>query len=503
MIELPPPPRRTALVLEGTGPGATLDSLARLLEAEPTLASELLRAGNSPFFNAGMPAKTVERLSMLLGLRTMRALVTCLGVREAFQGLPFEATGDFWADALRRATIAWRLALATGHADPPDALVAALLLDAGVLAVARRDAAVMAAWRRLRGCRPADRPEQELASAGTTYNVLSSRLLQSWGLAPEVLEAIKMFHSPTSALAELLRASDLLATVYTARDTQRALQQARLQMQAQWSLDTEAVDTILRRAPADAQNAAAAFGLRIGRQPAWRDQLQQAAQFPDNATMAREELVALLERTTRERDTLAFQVQRALEQIERGTRYDPLTGLANQRQLEEALLRELPRLGLRAYCLTLLMSDVDGLRIVNDRHGHALGDVVLEGVADALMRGTRGSDLQGRLWGGTMVVALPNCTPQDALTVVQRIRGRLREQTFALGDARVRPSVSMSALCVEGPTKIGEGEEGSFLRALLGRLHEGLQRGKQKAAGDVTWVRQDERWSLSEWWRKL
>jgi hypothetical protein len=30
-----------------------------------------------------------------------------------------------------------------------------------------------------------------------------------------------------------------------------------------------------------------------------------------------------------------------------------------------------------------------------------------------------------------------------------------------------------------------------------------LQRGKQKAAGDVTWVRQDERWSLSEWWRKL
>ena len=38
MIELPPPPRRTALVLEGTGPGATLDKLAELLEAEPTLA---------------------------------------------------------------------------------------------------------------------------------------------------------------------------------------------------------------------------------------------------------------------------------------------------------------------------------------------------------------------------------------------------------------------------------------------------------------------------------
>jgi diguanylate cyclase (GGDEF)-like protein len=503
MIDLPPPPRRTALVLEGTGPGATLDKLSELLRSEPALSSELLRAGNSHFFNEGMPAKTVERLSMLLGLRTMRALVTCLGVREAFQDLPFEATGDFWADALRRATIAWRLARISGRCEPADALTAAMMLDVGVLALVARDPESLGAWKRLRGSRPSDRPEQELAIAGTTFNVLSTRLLQTWGLAPDVIEAIKMFHSPTSALAELLRAADLLATVYTSRDTQRALQQARQHLQAQWSINNESVDTLLRRGPADAQSAAAAFGLRIGRQPSWRDILQQATSSPDTAKMAPPELAALLEQAARERDSLAFQLQRALDQLERSTSYDPLTGLANQRRLEEALLRELPRLGLKSYCLTLLMSDVDELRLVNDRHGHALGDVVLKGVADALLRGTRASDIQGRLWGGTMVVALPNCTQQDAMSVIQRIRTQLREQTFTFGEARARPTVSMTALSVEGPLTIAEGQEGSYLRSQLGRLHQELQRSKEKAAGEVHWVPQVERWSLSEWWRKL
>jgi hypothetical protein len=110
-----------------------------------------------------------------------------------------------------------------------------------------------------------------------------------------------------------------LATVYTSRDTQRALQQARQHLQAQWSINNESVDTLLRRGPADAQSAAAAFGLRIGRQPSWRDILQQATSSPDTAKMAPPELAVLLEQAARERDSLAFQLQRALDQLERST----------------------------------------------------------------------------------------------------------------------------------------------------------------------------------------
>jgi GGDEF domain-containing protein len=58
--------------------------------------------------------------------------------------------------------------------------------------------------------------------------------------------------------------------------------------------------------------------------------------------MAPPELAVLLEQAARERDSLAFQLQRALDQLERSTSYDPLTGLANQRRLEEALLRNCP-----------------------------------------------------------------------------------------------------------------------------------------------------------------
>jgi len=503
MIDLPPPSPRIARALQASSSGATIDKLREVLDEDTSLASDLLRAGNSPFFNPGMPAKTPQRLLMMLGMRTVHCIVIGLGVREVFASMPFERSGDFWADTLRRAGVAWRLARLTRRADPLEALFAGLLLDVGALALIERDPSALAVWHHTRGCLPVERPDQEMAGAGSTYNVLSSRMMQAWGLSPAVLESVTMFHSPTSALTELLRMADQLVAVYTARDSQRALQQARLRLQSHWALEAETIDALLRRAPADAQNAATAFGLRIGRQAAWRDLLHQASRAPDTQAMSREQLVEQTERTIRERDNLSFQLQRALEEIERGTSYDPLTGLSNQRHFEEGLLRELPRLGLKSYCMTVLMSDIDELRLVNDRHGHAVGDQVLKGVADSLLRATRASDLQGRLWGGTMVVALPNCTRQDALAVISRIRGRQRELQVDHDDARIRPSVSMSAYTLEGPTTIDETQEGPYLRALLGRLHQGLQRGKQKAHGKVTWVEQEDRWSFSEWWRKL
>lgn len=503
MIDFPAPSPHIARALQASSSGATLDKLREVLDDDTSLASDLLRAGNSPFFNPGMLAKTPERLLMMLGMRTVNCLVIGLGLREVFASVPFERSGDFWADTLRRAGVAWRLARLTRRADPLEALFAGLLLDVGALALIERDPSALAVWHHTRGCLPVERPDQELAGAGSTYNVLSSRMMQAWGLSPTVLESVTMFHSPTSGLTELLRMADQLVAVYTARDSQRALQQARLRLQGHWGLEAETVDTLLRRAPTDAQNAATAFGLRIGRQPAWRDLLSQAARAPDTQAMSRDELVEQHERTIRERDNLSFQLQRALEEIERGTSFDSLTGLSNQRHFEEGLLRELPRLSLKSYCLTLLMSDIDELRLVNDRHGHDVGDLVLKGVADSLLRATRASDLQGRLWGGTMVVALPNCPRQDALAVISRIRARQRDFQIDRDDARIRPSVSMSAHTLEGPMTIDEAQEGPTLRALLGRLHQGLQRGKQKARGQVTWVEQEDRWSLAEWWRKL
>lgn len=192
-----------------------------------------------------------------------------------------------------------------------------------------------------------------------------------------------------------------------------------------------------------------------------------------------------------------------MARAERGLRFDPLTGLPNTPQFEESLLREMPRLSVPNYQLTLLMCDVERLCLINDRFGHATGDQVLRGVADALNRAIRASDLRGRLCGGTMVSALPACSQVDAQAVVSRLRSRLSSLQFGTDRSRFRTAVSLCVLSLEGPVAFEEGRQGSYLRALLKRLQEGLVRGRREASDQTHWLKAENRWSLKEWWRRL
>ena len=72
---------------------------------------------------------------------------------------------------------------------------------------------------------------------------------------------------------------------------------------------------------------------------------------------------------------------------------DQLTGLYNRRSGEQRLAQEISRAQRHGRPLTVLLMDLDGLKLINDRHGHAAGDTVLKGFADRLQRAIRGSDL--------------------------------------------------------------------------------------------------------------
>lgn len=84
--------------------------------------------------------------------------------------------------------------------------------------------------------------------------------------------------------------------------------------------------------------------------------------------------------------------------------HDRLTGLYNRRFFEE----ELKRLDVKKnYPLTLVMADVNGLKLINDSFGHATGDELLKNVAEVLRKGFRSDDIIARLGGDEFVILLP------------------------------------------------------------------------------------------------
>jgi diguanylate cyclase (GGDEF)-like protein len=122
------------------------------------------------------------------------------------------------------------------------------------------------------------------------------------------------------------------------------------------------------------------------------------------------------------------ELQRALATIRELAQRDELTRLSNRRHVLEMLAHEQVRSARTGEPLAVVLADIDHFKAINDRHGHAVGDAVLQGFAQALRAGLRESDFAGRWGGEEFLLVLPGTHATDAAALVDRLRegtGRL------------------------------------------------------------------------------
>ncbi|MBT9596003.1 MAG: GGDEF domain-containing protein [Vitreoscilla sp.] len=115
---------------------------------------------------------------------------------------------------------------------------------------------------------------------------------------------------------------------------------------------------------------------------------------------------------------------------------DALTGLPNRRSFEAALGREIDRVARSGEPALLLLLDIDHFKRVNDTHGHSVGDLVIQAVADALRDSVRPMDLPARVGGEEFAIILPNCPPAFGETVAERVRHRIENKIIRFGPSQ-------------------------------------------------------------------
>ncbi len=111
---------------------------------------------------------------------------------------------------------------------------------------------------------------------------------------------------------------------------------------------------------------------------------------------------------------------------------DALTGLANRRQFESAIGREVDRVARIGEPALLLVVDIDHFKKVNDTYGHAAGDVVIQSVAATLLDCVRPMDTVARVGGEEFSIILPNCPPSFGQAVAERIRQKVAALPVAI-----------------------------------------------------------------------
>jgi diguanylate cyclase (GGDEF)-like protein len=133
---------------------------------------------------------------------------------------------------------------------------------------------------------------------------------------------------------------------------------------------------------------------------------------------------------------------------------DALTGSYNRRYLMEQLPRELERCRRYGYPLSVIMSDVDHFKDINDARGHAAGDEVLQQFAARAQKSIRSnSDWVSRYGGEEFLIVLPETSHEGAMAVAEKIRTLIGSTPFATraGDSMVTASFGVASTGPTGP----------------------------------------------------
>jgi diguanylate cyclase (GGDEF)-like protein/hemerythrin-like metal-binding protein len=159
---------------------------------------------------------------------------------------------------------------------------------------------------------------------------------------------------------------------------------------------------------------------------------------------------------------------------------DPLTGLANRAQFADRLRAAAVAARRDGAGFAVLMLDLDGFKPVNDRHGHGVGDCVLQHVAQRLAAGVRSGDAVARLGGDEFAVLLPMLSRRsDIAGIAARLLHALRQP------------ITVGTLCLHVAASAGVAvfpEHGDAVERLLIAADTALYAAKRGRAGHFVWA---------------
>lgn len=162
-------------------------------------------------------------------------------------------------------------------------------------------------------------------------------------------------------------------------------------------------------------------------------------------------------------------------QVLRESIRDDLTGLHNRRYFNERLLDEIERTRRYGGNISLLIGDIDHFKLVNDRYGHPVGDLVLREVSAIFVRELRRSDLVARYGGEEFAVVLFDCTPERAKAIAEGLRLAVADSILP-GLEEVKVTISFGVASQTKDTSTMEGMIGKADKALYSAKAQGRNR---------------------------
>lgn len=315
--DLPAPPQAALQIIRACArEEVTSGEISDIAATNPALTAELLRVANSPLYGIAREITSINNAVSVLGLRAIRNLVLCISIHDAIdkEAIPGFDAEVFWEDSLRRAIIAKQLASLTKK-DVDECFTSGLLQDFGLLILFYLHPEQASEWKVLRSLSPNKRLEKEQELFSVTHNEIGKKLIEFWELPNSLGEAIGDHHAEKTknTLSSILKVADWLNSIFIADDPSCILMDATKKVSENLGLDDEELKNLCEETPTLVSEAAISLGLKIEQQVDFEKVMRDANVRLANENVSYQELTWQLEKTLRERDSLAEALQNELE----------------------------------------------------------------------------------------------------------------------------------------------------------------------------------------------
>lgn len=156
---------------------------------------------------------------------------------------------------------------------------------------------------------------------------------------------------------------------------------------------------------------------------------------------------------------------------------DALTGTGNRIAMDQALTREVEVARRHLQPLSVLMLDLDHFKLINDRHGHSIGDDALRAVAAAIKASLRNVDMVFRFGGEEFLVLLSNTSGSSAAQVGERLRRAVEELNLVIDGKPLPLSISLGCASLNAGESVDD-----LLRRADNALYEAKREGRNRLA---------------------
>ncbi len=170
-------------------------------------------------------------------------------------------------------------------------------------------------------------------------------------------------------------------------------------------------------------------------------------------------------------------LKEAYSQVEKISKSDALTGLANRRNILECLINEKKRSSRNGQPFSIIMSDIDYFKQVNDRFGHGCGDQILIQISELLTKSFRTQDAISRWGGEEFLLLLPETKLKNAIYAADKARALIQNTIFTCDKISLRLTMTFGV-------SVGNGN--SSIKDIIHSADSALYKGKNSGRNNVS-----------------